>query len=71
MVSRAADRNATGSRDVAVPTKCAKTPSGMLRADSVPATHCTRDGSDCVTRRARVVLPTPASPISTMPHTPC
>src|SRR4051794_19194008 len=71
IVSRAAARNATGSRDVAVPTKCANTPRGMLRADSVPATHCTRTGSACVTKRASVVLPTPASPTRTMPQTPC
>jgi hypothetical protein len=42
----------------------------MLRADSVPATHRTGQGSDCVTNRASVVFPTPASPITTMPQTP-
>ena len=41
----------------------------MLRADSVPATQCTGQLSDRVTRRASVVLPTPASPMTTMPPT--
>src|ERR1700676_3677472 len=70
MVSRAAARTPTGSRDVADPTRWANTPSGMLRADSVPTTHRTGVGSDCVTNRASVVLPTPASPIRTMPQIP-
>src|SRR3974377_2026666 len=59
-----------GSRDAATPTSGANTPSGMLRADSVPATHCTGVGSARVTHRASVVLHTPASPMMTMPQVP-
>ena len=68
IVSRAAARPAIGSREAAGPTRCAKTPNGIDRADSVPATQCTGVVSDWVTARARVVLPTPASPNSTMPE---
>jgi hypothetical protein len=49
--SRAVAQKAVGSREVAAPTNGANTPSGMLRADSVPATHCTGVGSARVTRR--------------------
>ena len=70
MFSRAAASTPTGSRDVADPARWANTPSGMLRADSVPATHRTGEGSDRVTNRASVVFPTPASPITTMPQIP-
>ena len=38
---------------------------------SVPATQCTGVGSDWVTARAKVVLPTPASPNSTIPAKSC
>ena len=48
-----------GSREVAGPTRCAKTPSGIERADSVPATQCTRVGSDGATDRASVVFRLP------------
>jgi hypothetical protein len=52
-------KNVIGSRGVAAPTGGANTPSGMLRADSVPATHRTGVGSARVTNRASVVFPTP------------
>jgi hypothetical protein len=67
MDSRAAASSATGSRDPDAGMRWAKTPSGMLREDSVQPTHCTPVCSDSVTARARVVLPTPATPISTTP----
>ena len=71
IVSRAAAKPAIGSRDAAGPTRWAKTPNGIERADSVPATQCTGVGSDWVTARANVVLPTPASPNSTIPEKSC
>src|SRR5262249_53972976 len=58
------------SRVVAEPTRCANTPSGILRADSVAAIHCTRTANDRVTSLANVVLPTPESPNSAMPQKP-
>ncbi|SKX65208.1 Uncharacterised protein [Mycobacteroides abscessus subsp. abscessus] len=68
-LSRAADRYVTGSLDTAGPTRCANTPSGIDRADSVPATQRTPVSVPDVTSRANVVLPTPESPVSTTPHT--
>ena len=65
--SRAAAISAIGSRDVDGLTKCAITPSGMLREDSVHATQRTGERSDAVTVRAKVVLPTPAAPNKTTP----
>jgi len=49
-------------------TRVAKTPSGMLREDSVHAAQCTFERSDVVTVRASVVLPTPAAPTTTTPQ---
>ena len=65
--SRAELISAMGSRAADDGTHCAKTPSGMLREDSVHATHCTDAGSAVVTARASVVFPTPAGPVNTMP----
>ena len=69
-VNRLAGGGQAGDRitRAAGPTRCAKTPNGIDRADSVPATQCTGVVIDWVTARARVVLPTPASPNSTMPE---
>src|SRR6185503_16904577 len=66
--SRADAKSAVGSRDDDGCTRCAKTPSGMLRDDSVDATQCTCERNDPVTARARVVLPTPAAPTNTTPQ---
>src|SRR4029077_4272849 len=59
---------AVGSREVDGPTRCAKTPSGMLFEDSVDATQRTSERSEFVTARASVVLPTPAAPTRTTPE---
>src|SRR5690606_21809511 len=66
--SRAEASRAVASRDTEVPTRWAKTPSGMLRDDCVEATQCTWERSDPATARASVVLPTPGSPTSTTPQ---
>jgi hypothetical protein len=48
----------------------AKAPSGTVRADSVPTAHRTLTfSSELTALRASVVLPTPASPMSTTPAT--
>jgi hypothetical protein len=68
MDSRAETNRAIGSRGPVEPTHGANAPSGRLREVSVHAAQCTGAVSDAVTVRARVVLPTPAAPITTTPR---
>ncbi|SHW57830.1 Uncharacterised protein [Mycobacteroides abscessus subsp. abscessus] len=51
-------------------TTSANAPSGMVRADAVPAIHRERPGGrhTATASRARRVFPTPASPANTMPR---